>query len=169
MGNIPGKDNKAMGLPKGALRPKGDHPGVRRVKKGTKGTDHEEPAPPGATGMNTEVVIDEKMLYEAALTHASYRQLGLIFGVGEMTIRNNYDHIIQKARAERQKELLTAQFDTAITDRNPTMMIWLGKQYLGQTDVSRQEHTGKDGEAIKQETTQRVVAYIPENGRDSKE
>ena len=130
--------------------------------------DKEQPAPPPRRIYMVDAIeIDHDALFEAAKTHASYRQLGLIFGIGEMTMRNNFDHIIQEARAHRQKELLTAQFDTAITDRNPTMQIWLGKQYLEQVDVSRQERTGLNGGPEKQEVTQKVVAYIPENGRDS--
>jgi len=31
---------------------------------------------------------------------------------------------------------------------NPTMLIWLGKQLLGQRDNHSLEHTGKDGQAL---------------------
>jgi hypothetical protein len=34
---------------------------------------------------------------------------------------------------------------TAANNGNPTMMIWLGKQYLGQKDKTESEITGKDG------------------------
>jgi hypothetical protein len=33
-------------------------------------------------------------------------------------------------------------------DGNTGMMIWLGKQHLGQKDTSRQEITGKDGKDL---------------------
>jgi hypothetical protein len=45
------------------------------------------------------------------------------------------------------------------------MQIWLGKQYLGQKDVTRQEHSGPDGKPIQTEKTKRVVAYFPGAGR----
>ena len=113
--------------------------------------------------------IDEKALLEAAKTHASIEQLAIIFGVGASTLAQREDlrAIIDKGRAIRKQDLLAAQFATAINDRNPTMQIWLGKQYLDQRDVTRVEQTGPDGGAIKTEQTMKAVAYIPENGRDN--
>lgn len=116
-------------------------------------------------------MIDAKALYEAARNHASFETLGRIFGVGATTLSQHpeYRNIIEKARAERRKDLLEAQFSTAIDDRNPAMQIWLGKQYLGQADVRRIETTGADGQAIEHTHNVRAVAYIPENGRDGEE
>lgn len=37
----------------------------------------------------------------------------------------------------------------ALADRHPQMAIWLGKQYLGQSDVTVVEHSGRDGGPIK--------------------
>lgn len=116
-----------------------------------------------------EIVIEEGQLYEAALTHASFEQLGRIFGVGGQTIYAKYYDLVMKARAEKQKELLAAQFSTAITDRNPTMQIWLGKQYLDQKDTSRVEQTGPGGKPIETSTTHRIVAVFPENHRDDRQ
>lgn len=113
-----------------------------------------------------EIVLDETMLYEAAKTHASYDQLGKIFNCSGKSVWMKYKDLVEKARAERKKDLLSAQFATAINDRNPTMLIWLGKQYLGQRDVSRIEQTGADGKPIQTEAKVAVVAYIPDNGRD---
>lgn len=137
----------------------------RRGKAVEAGITKETPKPTG--GIPVLVLVDD-VLYEMAKTHASYDQLGLIFGVSGAHIQQTHSDIVEKARAEACKNLLSAQFTTAINDRNPTMQIWLGKQYLGQKDVSRTEHTGADGAPIntKNENTNRAVAYIPENGRD---
>lgn len=124
------------------------------------------PGVPDALARPGVEVCDPAMLYEAAKTHASYETLGRIFGMGASTMRDKYQDIILKARAEAQKNLLAVQFATAINDRNPTMQIWLGKQYLEQRDVTRVEQTGADGKAIQTENTIRAVAYIPENNRD---
>lgn len=37
----------------------------------------------------------------------------------------------------------------ALADRHPQMAIFLGKQYLGQSDVSVVEHSGRDGGPVK--------------------
>lgn len=142
------------GKPPGTKREdKGKHPGVKYGETGASGR------PP--------LEIDEAMLYEAAKTHASFEQLARIFGVGPQSLSFNvkFRDIILKARAEKQKDLLSAQFQTAISDRNPTMQIWLGKQYLDQKDVQRQEHSGPDGKPIETVKTKRVVAIFPDNGR----
>lgn len=117
------------------------------------------------------VEIDETALYAAALTHASFEQLGIIFGVDGGRLKDPlqpWRAIIEKARAEKKQELLAAQFKSAITDRNPTMQIWLGKQYLGQQDVQRTEHTGANGKPI-EVARAKAVAYFPQNGRQTRQ
>jgi len=54
------------------------------------------------------------------------------------------DYFAQKATTGKIS-LRRAQFQAATEDRNPTMMIWLGKQMLGQNDKQTIEQTGKDG------------------------
>jgi hypothetical protein len=129
------------------------------------GVTVEHPMPNGGI---PQLELVDSVLYEAAKTHASYDQLGRIFGVSGAHVQQTYSDLVEKARAEACKNLLSAQFTTAIQDRNPTMQIWLGKQYLGQKDVSRTEHTGPEGAPIetKNQNINRAVAYIPENGRD---
>ena len=41
-------------------------------------------------------------------------------------------------------KLSEAQVKTAIEDRNPTLLVWLGKQYLGQKDVPDTCNENKD-------------------------
>ena len=50
----------------------------------------------------------------------------------------------QEKKAKGEELLRVAQFKQAIGG-NTTMLIWLGKQRLGQTEKSQQEITGKDG------------------------
>jgi hypothetical protein len=78
------------------------------------------------------VEIDLEVLYNIALTHASYAHMAHMLGCSDDTLKRNkrYEDVIQKARAEKKKDLLAAQFTAAINDRNPTMLIWMGKQFL---------------------------------------
>lgn len=46
-----------------------------------------------------------------------------------------------------------------MSETNPTMAIWLGKQWLDQTDKSYQEIAGKDGEPIQQEVSFSADAF----------
>ena len=57
-------------------------------------------------------------------------------------------HAIEKGYENGKRSLRHAQFKAALNG-NPTMMIWLGKQYLGQRDsVERHEHSGPGGKPI---------------------
>lgn len=53
-----------------------------------------------------------------------------------------------EGRAEGKASLRRAQFEAATVKKNPVMMIWLGKNWLGQTDRTAHEHTGKNGGPI---------------------
>lgn len=54
---------------------------------------------------------------------------------------------LEKAREQGKASLRRVQWQAAQSgDR--TMLVWLGKQYLDQKDVSRHEQTGKDGGPI---------------------
>lgn len=107
------------------------------------------------------------VLYEMAKNFASYDTLGKIFGVSGAHVQQTYQDLVEQARAEGRKNLHAAQYTSAVTDRNPTMQIWLGKQYLDQKDVTRHEQSGPDGKPIetKNDNRNQAVAYIPENGR----
>lgn len=69
----------------------------------------------------------------------SNRDIASIMGVDEATIRRRlkddaeFAASIEKARAECRSSLLMKQFEVAMSgDR--TMLIWCGKQHLGQSD-----------------------------------
>ena len=55
---------------------------------------------------------------------------------------------VEEGHANGRKSLRASQFASAIQKGNTTMLIWLGKQYLGQKDTVSNEITGKDGGAI---------------------
>jgi hypothetical protein len=52
-------------------------------------------------------------------------------------------------RGSGKASLRRRQWQAAIEEGNITMMIFLGKQYLGQSDKQEHEVSGKDGEPIK--------------------
>lgn len=83
----------------------------------------------------------------------SEKEAAAVLGISERTFREMI-RIDAKAREvwETGRELgkasiRRAQF--ALATRYPQMAIYLGKQYLGQTEVSVIEHSGRDGGPIK--------------------
>lgn len=69
------------------------------------------------------------------LADACKRELGVDFST-----------FYSQKRAGGKRSLRRKQWQTAVEDGNPTLLIWLGKQYLGQSE--KQELTGKDGKAL---------------------
>jgi hypothetical protein len=56
------------------------------------------------------------------------------FGVTEQSIRYNFSDEIVKGRLEVKMSLRRAQLKKAIDNLDSTMLIWLGKNMLGQSD-----------------------------------
>lgn len=56
------------------------------------------------------------------------------FGIDSNTLRYNFSADLIKGRAALNISLRRAQINTALSG-NPTMLVWLGKQYLGQSDT----------------------------------
>ena len=53
-----------------------------------------------------------------------------------------FSEFYQKYSHEGKMSLRRAQWEAATKKKNPTMLIWLGKQYLGQKDKIENEHKG---------------------------
>lgn len=80
------------------------------------------------------VVIDEKQIEELASRFWTKTEIASFFGCSDKTISNKYSEIYTKGRESGKAKLRDAQLQSAIVKGNVTMQIWLGKQYLNQTD-----------------------------------
>lgn len=67
---------------------------------------------------------------------------------------DNFEALYKKHQGEGKASLRRAQWKAA-QDGNPTMLVWLGKQMLGQKD--KQELSGPDGGAIPIEIKRTIV------------
>lgn len=88
----------------------------------------------------SEDTIDRRLKEEGEFGFAEYRKKHLT--AGKISLRR-------------------AQFKAALKG-NPTMLIWLGKQYLDQTDRTATDLTSSDGSMTPQGVT---VFELPNNGR----
>lgn len=149
-------------------RTDGKPPRTKRTDKGSHPAVTTIPADSEDGRGRPQVVIDEVTLFELARTHASFEHMAKILGCSGqfLSVHPTYREIIDRARAECKKDLLAAQLSAAITDRNPTMLIWMGKQLLDQKDVTRTEQTGPDGKPQQIEHQFKAVAYFPANNRN---
>ena len=60
-------------------------------------------------------------------------EMAHFFGIDRETLKYNFLPYIQRANSELYMRLRTKQIEVAL-DGNPTMLIWLGKNMLGQSD-----------------------------------
>ena len=82
-------------------------------------------------------VIDEKLLYDLAKIQCTPAEMSAILGVHVDTLRDNYSNIIAKGKEDGKASLRRMQYVTAMKG-NVTMLIWLGKQLLGQKEPERE-------------------------------
>ena len=78
--------------------------------------------------------IDHDLVFKLATIHCSYEEIASIVGTSTTTLEKRFKNIIEKGRAEGKKSLRRAQFEAAIDKKDVRMLIWLGKQVLGQED-----------------------------------
>lgn len=78
--------------------------------------------------------IDEELLYKLATIHCTMIEMADIVGVSQDTLKRRYADIINKGKAEGKMRLRRKQVEVAMSG-NHTMLIWLGKQMLGQRET----------------------------------
>lgn len=77
--------------------------------------------------------IDEKIVRAMAFAGSPTTEIGEYLGIPESTIRRRCGEILTKVRARRHTRLRQLQWKAA-KNGSTAMMIWLGKQELGQSD-----------------------------------
>ena len=98
------------------------------------------------------VHIDLVQLEKLCSLQCTDEELAAWFGVSPTTIARRRRHpefaeAIERGRARGRISVRRAQMKL-LASGNPTIAVWLGRQLLGQRDVSTTEHTGSGGEAI---------------------
>lgn len=83
-------------------------------------------------GRTRRVVFDADV-YKLAAMGCSDREIATWFDVDDNTLRYNFKDIIAKGREELKHNLRRAQIKLALNG-NATMLIWLGKNILGQSE-----------------------------------
>ena len=81
-----------------------------------------------------KTVIPPEEVYKLAQIGCKDTEIADWFGIDGNTLRYNFSAELTKGRIALNMSLRRAQINTALNG-NPTMLIWLGKQYLGQSDA----------------------------------
>jgi len=94
--------------------------------------DTGKPKKGGQGRRRTEIDIDD--VIKLARIGCTTDEMGKFFGVDGSQIRRRWPGLLDQARAASKARLRQAQFDLAVNG-DKTMLIWLGKQYLQQSDT----------------------------------
>ena len=101
-------------------------------------------APPKKGGRPLKL-MDGDQVSSLARMGCTNTEIGDFFKVDEKTVRTRFPEELKEGRAEMKVSLRQKQIGMAL-EGDKTMLIWLGKQYLGQAD--KQELTGSKGGPI---------------------
>lgn len=77
--------------------------------------------------------IDRELVWRLACMQCTLREIADVTGVTHETIRKHFGDLIEKGKSVGKKSLRRAQFEKAMNG-DSRMLIFLGKNYLGQKD-----------------------------------
>jgi hypothetical protein len=82
----------------------------------------------------SKTVIPEDEFLKLAKLHTTWKELSDFYDVPVGTLRDNFADLYKKGTVETKQRLRKAQLDLAINRHDRVMLIWLGKQMLGQSE-----------------------------------
>ena len=91
-----------------------------------------------------KIELDPKQVETLAGLQLSYDEMGAVLGCSPDTLSRNYADPIKRGRENAKASLKRKQFEVAMKG-HVTMLIWLGKQYLGQSDKQETKHEFRGG------------------------
>ena len=98
-----------------------------------------------------------EIVRELAAVGSTREEIATITGISARTLMRRFAAALERGGADMNVSLRRRQFELAMAG-NPTMLIWLGKQRLGQRDVPMVE---PDAQAAPRGT----VLILPHNNR----
>jgi hypothetical protein len=99
--------------------------------------------------------LDESLIEKLASIHCTLEEIASICDCSTATLKRRYAPLIKEAKAKGRSSLRRYQWEHA-QKGNPALLIWLGKQLLGQKDTSRIEITQIPAEIFDQEVARRM-------------
>lgn len=99
--------------------------------------------------------LDEELIMRLASIHCTMEEIASICKCSVDTLENRFSEPIKEAKNKGKSSLRRYQWE-AVQKGNITMMIWMGKQLLGQKDISRVELTEIPDEIFAKEAERRL-------------
>lgn len=102
--------------------------------------------------------LDERQIEALAALHCQIIEIAAVMGCSVDTLERRYMPVIQRGREHGKMTLRRKQVEVALSG-NVTMLIWLGKQMLGQTDRTESMVTTVE-KPVKPVSTDQVLELI---------
>jgi hypothetical protein len=100
--------------------------------------------------------IDPEKVEALAGMGLSGEEIGAVLGCSRDLLYKRFSTVIKSGHEKRNASIRRAQFEAGVRKGNVTMLIWLGKQFLGQRD--KQELTGGGGGPLTVELIDDILA-----------
>jgi uncharacterized protein YoxC len=78
--------------------------------------------------------LDKDLIFKLASIMCTYEEIAEVVGTSVSTLQKRYKHLIEKRQANGKKSIRRAQFEAAVEKKDVRMLMFLGKNYLGQQD-----------------------------------
>lgn len=98
-------------------------------------------------GGRPSLELDTRLIYDLASIHCTMEDIARIMRCSVDTLERGYAELIKDGRASGRSSLRRKQYQLAM-DGHPTMLVWLGKQLLGQRDKFDATFSNPDGSAL---------------------
>ncbi len=77
--------------------------------------------------------VDPAIVLNMAKLHCTYAEIGSVVGLSEREMQRRFKDLVNEGHLQGKSSLRNLQWNGA-KKGSAAMLIWLGKQYLGQTD-----------------------------------
>lgn len=111
---------------------------------------------------------DIEQMKALARCHCTDEEIAAFMGCGEMTLKRHFGPLLKEFRKSGQANLRAKQYQLAMGGNVP-LLIWLGKQLLGQRENAfdkRMEDEAKENESLSKESTAKLLQIV--RGREEK-
>lgn len=121
---------------------------------------------PGKKITHEIVEPNREQVRKLAMLGCTREDIAFIVGISPSSLDKHFTEELAIGRAHLRSSLRKAQIDLALREKNPTMLIWLGKNYLGQKEPRHEvEHSG----GVTVEKVQYSVIDIEDAVKDGEE
>lgn len=118
-----------------------------------------KPGPKKGEGGRPRNPVDPEEVAKLAAIHCTLAEIAAWFGVSHDTIERNFASIIKENREKGRASLRRMQY-VAAQGGNVTMLIWLGKQLLGQRDKIEEHVFDGDDQLTDDQLRDKIEAML---------